>query len=170
MVPFKSNLNPQAGPFSPSNQSHPVPVNVNFSPTSYPQGLTIRSGHIIICSLRHKTHIIEELMEQDTLDNLTVTDTWLDNSISEAVISIHCMTLFRRDRACQRNCFCLTTCNPCRKGGGVCIYVGNTVSASAETNYTNPLLELSWVRIQIGRRDNILVECLYCPPPPHLNP
>ena len=35
-----------------------------------------------------------------------------------------------------------------------------------------PLLEISWVRIQIARRDNILVGCLYRPPPPppHLNP
>ena len=116
---YSQPLNPHAPVFTPSSPNPSTPA---FYSTIHPSN-RLNVGHINICSLRHKTHVITKLIDEHCLDLLAVTETWLDSSISDTEVSVPGTILLRRDRPCADGCTCLSSCTPCRKGGGICIFV-----------------------------------------------
>eukprot|EP00117_Sycon_ciliatum_P022663 scpid21797/ scgid3102/ RNA-directed DNA polymerase from mobile element jockey; Reverse transcriptase len=149
-------LNPHAPAFTPSSPLQPsAPVSCSYT--------HIKVGHINICSLRHKTHIIAKLIDQHALDLLAVTETWLDSSISDNEVSVPGAILFRRDRPCAEGCSCLSSCSPCRKGGGICMYVNDQVNVTPVLTHSHASLELMWLRTGTVN-DGVLFGCIYRPP------
>jgi len=150
-----ASLNPNARPFIPRN--------------TLLKQRQLNIGHINICSLRNKMHVVRRVMEKSTLDLLAVTETWLDSGISDNEVLLPGTTLFRRDRPCALDCSCLSSCEPCKKGGGICIYVKDDVSVTPVSTYTHERLELMWIRIGPARNNNTLIGCIYRPPSEPVN-
>ena len=83
---------------------------------------------------------------------LAISETWLNSCVSDEELVIDGYCLFRRDR-------------PDRAGGGVCIYVLDTIPAKLDVQFNCPDLELLWVRLQLHNHGSgLLVGCLYRPP------
>ena len=83
---------------------------------------------------------------------LAISETWLNSCVSDEELVIDGYCLFRRDR-------------PDQAGGGVCIYVLDTIPAKLDVQFNCPDLELLWVRLQLHNHGSgLLVGCLYRPP------
>ena len=156
---YSQPLNPHAPVFTPSSPNPSTPA---FYSTIHPSN-RLNVGHINICSLRHKTHVITKLIDEHCLDLLAVTETWLDSSISDTEVSVPGTILLRRDRPCADGCTCLSSCTPCRKGGGICIFVKEHVKAKHILDHSHSSLELMWLRAGTGK-DSTLFGCIYRPP------
>ena len=149
---ISKKLNPHAAPFHP----HTHHLTKHSS--------TLNIGHINIRSLRHKLCEVESIMIEQQLDILAVSETWLDNSVSDLEVHIRGTILYRRDRPCMTSCSCLTACGPCKKGGGVCLYVKETLRVSLDERYSHDALELLCIRCTPQRGSEILIGCIYRPP------
>ena len=156
---YSQPLNPHAPVFTPSTSSPNPPTPAFYSPCN-----RLNVGHINICSLRHQTHVsIAKLIDEHCLDLLAVTETELDSSISDTEVSVPGTILLRRDRPCVDGCTCLSACTPCRKGGGICIFVKEHVKAKHILDHSHSSLELMWLRAGKGK-DSTLLGCIYRPP------
>jgi len=157
---------------SVTNDSSTPTLNVHapiFVPSPYRNfRITTREdiiiGHINICSLRNKVHVITKLITTYNIDILAVSETWLDNSVSDGEVDIPTTTLYRKDRPCPSQCSCKLASSPCRKGGGVCLYVRSCLPVTRLDKFSHPDLELLWVRYEASRGRRIIVGCLYRPP------
>ena len=72
----------------------------------------IKFAHINIRSLRNKIHEIHTILSTHDIHVLSINETWLDDSISDATLQIPGYILYRHDRT--------------SRGGGVCFYVETT--------------------------------------------
>ena len=156
MNEVRSNLNPLAQPFVPhASSSHPSPHCITYS--------SISIGHINICSLRNKLFVLSKLVRFHNLDILAVSETWLDNSISDSEVDIRGFSMHRLDRKCNYNCSC-TNGTPCQKRGGVVIY------SRLQLGFKRMLiqhidLEMVWLRSKKREAgESFLIGCLYRPP------
>ena len=146
-----STLNPSAPPFVPKFSNDLL------------RSARIRIGHINIRSLRHKTHEIKHLISKYNLHALAVSETWLDNSVSDSEVEVDGFTLYRHDRPCSQNCSCVKSSEPCRKAGGVCIYADTSLGFRQE-----PLKSSHEILLLRSRKKkntpSLLVGCIYRPP------
>lgn len=71
------------------------------------KGLSI--CHLNAQSLRNKTDELRYIFEESNVDVICISETWLDNTVSDSMVSICGYKVFRSDRATH--------------AGGVCIYV-----------------------------------------------
>ena len=69
------------------------------------------------------------------IDKVGISETWLSQTTSDNLISIDGYTLFRRDRADGR------------RGGGLCIYVKNTLSCIERYDLSDTSLEAIWIKL-----------------------
>ena len=67
-------------------------------------------------SLLPKMSELKLIASNSTAAMISITETWLDNSVSDAEINIENYTVVRRDRN--------------RNGGGVCVYIRNDFAFS----------------------------------------
>ena len=74
----------------------------------------IKLPHLNVQSIRNRNHLIQvrELVVDEKLDILTLSETWLNSSTTNAEVKIQKYNIYRLDRKQK-------------KGGGVCIYVRN---------------------------------------------
>ena len=145
--------------FIPSSPNPPTPA---FYSTIHPSN-RLNVGHINICSLRHKNHVITKLKDEHCLDLLVVTETWLDSSISDTKVSVQGTILLRRDRPCVDGCTFLSSCTPCREGGGICIFLKEHVKVKHILDYSHSSPELMLLRVSKGK-DSSLLGCIYRSP------
>ena len=66
-------------------------------------------------------------MLSQTLDILALSETRLDNTFTDAAVSIEGFSLVRRDR--------------CRSGGGVAFYIRNVIDYKIRSDFSDPDLE-----------------------------
>ena len=90
------------------------------------------------------------MMKEQALDCLAITKSWLCNNISDAEIDIPGYIAHRKDR--QE-----------RSGGGVALYVRDSIQASRMTDLEVVELEVIWLQLNLLKR-NHLVACVYRPP------
>ena len=81
---------------------------------------------------------------------IAVTETWYDNSILNAEVVLPGYNLVRKDRD--------------MKGGGVCIYIKDTLPFNPLTDLTNDNIEGVWIEIMLKKTKPIIVGCVYRPP------
>jgi hypothetical protein len=85
---------------------------------------------------------------QNEFDVLTISETWLDNSIANDNLNIDGYDLLRNDRN--------------RQGGGVAVYIRNDIHYKFCDEYSSALHEVIWLRIYFGTTQ-ILFGAFYVP-------
>ena len=110
-------------------------------------------AHINVRSLHGKIEEIRFLARKINVDILCISETWLKSGISDGEIGITGYAVKRRDRKTGR------------KGGGVCIYVRDTLSYKDRYDLTEKS-SVEAVCIELVRKnaENVLCCCAYRPP------
>ena len=109
--------------------------------------------HLNVCSLLPKVDELRLLFEHyKGFDIFSVTETHLSSNVSDSEISINGYTLYRRDRQSHS------------KGGGVVVYVKDSLLVSRRTDLESTNVEGVWLEIFITKSRNILLGSLYRPP------
>ena len=109
--------------------------------------------HINARSFFPKKDEIHWVINELNVDACLISETWLDTNVLDQDIVLDGYALIRNDR---QN----------RKGGGVLIYVKNTIAFKERFDIiTNECLEMIWLEITTQHGSpNILLSCLYRPP------
>ena len=99
-------------------------------------------------------HIKDLLIEED-IDILCITETWLKPSIDDMYVNIENYSIFRSDRRDEK------------RGGGCCIYVKSCYQAmeinkNAQINNEDQQgIEDIWIKVQVKKMESIIVGALY---------
>ncbi|XP_035688766.1 uncharacterized protein LOC118424326 [Branchiostoma floridae] len=112
------------------------------------KGLTM--GHLNICSLYNKLDQLRVLMTSNNIDVMTLSETHLDDTISDAELHIAGYYLYRLDRN--------------RSGGGVAIYVSEAFTHSRRSDLQQPGLEALFCQINLPCTKPIIAGSVYRPP------
>ena len=89
-------------------------------------------------------------MQSQSLDILALSETRLDNTVTDPAVSIAGYTLVRRDR--------------CRSGGGVAVYIRNVIDFKIRSDLSDPDLEFLCIQIQKPKAKPFLLSNWYRPP------
>ena len=103
-----------------------------------------------VCSLRKKVNEVQNVIAARGIHIMCIAETWLDDSVSDGELTIPHFCLHRRDRSEGR-------------GGGVCMYIHESLSAVQLKTLESNALELMWMEIH-GKKRKHLVGCYYRPP------
>ena len=117
-------------------------------------GMGLYLGHLNILSLRNKVDEHKVHMEGKALDVLALTETWLCDSISKIEVDIPGCVLYCKKRQ-ERN------------GGGMVMYVCDSLQATVRVDLESPDLEVLWLQLRLMNK-NCLVACVYRPLTLHL--
>ena len=91
-------------------------------------------------------------MQEENFDVLFINETWLNNNVNDAEINIPGYSILRKDRDNGR-------------GGGVAVYLKNTLNAMFRDDITNGSdIETIWVEIIIKNVGAVLLGTIYRPP------
>ena len=104
--------------------------------------------HINVQSLVHKVDLVA--VELSCHDIITISETWLDNSIENNDIAI---PNFQPPIRLDRN----------RHGGGVAVYVKNNIPFNERADLYIPNLEAIWIEVNLGNR-KVLIGTFYIHP------
>lgn len=106
--------------------------------------------HINTRSLVNKKDELAYLAERSSAAVLCVTETWLDETIHDAEVQLPGYTLQRKDRN--------------REGGGVCMFIKNSLAFNRRSDLENEELELLACDILLPKTKPILIGVVYRPP------
>ena len=95
----------------------------------------LKIAHLNVCSIRNKIDELRVLQNIYRFDIIAITETHLDSSISNNLLYIDGMKIFRRDR---------TKC----KGGGCIMYCAEYLKATHRKDLASKDLEAIWVQIK----------------------
>ena len=129
--------------------------------TSRPRGrrdntCNIKIAHLNICSLKNREHLIlaKETAISNKIDIFTISESWLDSSVSDAEIEFPGYNLYQLDRVNKH-------------GRGVCAFVRQEYKAERLSNITfisKSGLHQLWLKIQVHNFKSFLVCMAYRPP------
>ena len=111
--------------------------------------IQLRVATLNICSLRYKINDLERLLDEEEIDIIGITETWLDSTFGDGELHIAGYTLHRLDRSGRR-------------GGGVCVYCKDHIPVKQLHDLERDGLELTW--LEIGSVQKYLFGCMYRPP------
>ena len=112
------------------------------------KGLTM--AHLNVRSLIPKIEQVAYILQTTQVDILSLNETWLDGTISNADLHIDGYEIIRADRN--------------RAGGGVALYISNDINYHLRDDLFINGLEALWVEIQRDKISPILVSTMYRPP------
>ena len=115
------------------------------------KGLNIM--HLNIRSLRNKTTELSLLAQRAKANVIAITETWLDSSITDSEVMIPGYNIVRKDRSTL--------------GGGVCLYVKDTLAYNTRTDLSDDQFEAIWINLLSKKTKPILIGCVYRPPHQH---
>lgn len=107
-------------------------------------------AHVNVCSLHNKLQEVECIVRGNCINILAISETHLDDSITDSAVSINGFTIFRKDRN--------------RFGGGVAIYVQNHLPVKIRHDLMKEGIEANCVQVYLPHLKTILVCCFYRPP------
>ncbi len=111
----------------------------------------LKIGQLNVRSLPAHYDEIKQILLNTDFDIMAITETWLNNNISNNMVKIPGYKMYRRDRTLKT-------------GGGICIYVKEYLSSKLiNVVYDNNLIELMFVEV-ILKHCKIAVGVLYRPP------
>ena len=118
-----------------------------------PDGLEIL--HLNIRSLRNRAHLLElrELAFEKKSDIITISETWLNTTVTSAEVQIEGYKLHRLDRLHKR-------------GGGVCAYVRKDLKSSVLkdlTSISERNFHQLWIKVQYKKFKSIIICVTYRP-------
>ena len=104
--------------------------------------------HLNVRRLLPKIEEIRQLVKQLKIGVICLTESWLDETISDEEIAINNYCIVRKDRN--------------RKGGGVCVYVRSEVAFNCRDDIASDL-EIVWMDICLPKTNPILLGACYRP-------
>ena len=132
--------------------NHPDPIATTDVPDQYE--LFKKKGlhflHINARSLLPKLTDARLLVQRTNAAVLAVTETWLDESVTNAEIELNGYIVNRKDRN--------------RKGGGVCLYIRSDIAFNPKPELSTDDLESLYVNIFLPKTKPILIGVCYRPP------
>ena len=127
-------------------------------------GRGIHLTHLNIRSLWNKFSLFENYLKNN--NNITVfgiSESWLTTDHIDRIIEIDGYNLYRNDRKWNDK----QSISP-KKGGGICIYVKNTVISNAYELADHTMstidIEIQWITLVHPRMNKICIANLYRPP------
>ena len=138
------------------NEVNPGPGSTTTQGTKTSKKNNVKIAHLNVRSLKQRDHFIQvkDTVQRNDFDVFTISETWLNCSVSDLEIEIPGYNVFRVDRQDKR-------------GGGVCIYarqgfkteVLHDISGISETG-----LHQLWIKLQVRNFKSFLVCTTYRPP------
>ena len=110
----------------------------------------LRISHLNICSLTSKLDYLRSLLQRGNIDIFTLSETHLDDTVSDAELKIDNYKLERVDRN--------------RRGGGVCVYIIDNLTYIRRLDLESHELEALWIEIKLPNTKPILTGTFYRPP------
>ena len=136
-------------------------VNPNPGPTIFKQQYrksvnNLKIGHLNVRSLKNCEHLqlVKHTILQNKLDVLTLSDTWLNSSITDLELKIPGHDLYRIDRNIKT-------------GGGVGAYARKTYKVKVLddiSNISDNGLNQLWINLQVRNLKSIVICTIYRPP------
>ena len=105
--------------------------------------------HLNIRSLLPKLDEIRLIVKESNAAIFGLTETWLDNSVSDSEVAIEGYSIVRKDRN--------------RHGGGVCVYVRDNLTFNTRSDLDEET-ESVWLDLLLPRTIPVLVGVCYRPP------
>ena len=106
-------------------------------------------------SLFPKLDELRALLATSAVDLVAITESWLRSDIDDSLLSISAFNLFRKDRGVGR-------------GGGICVYLSNTIPCKRRLDLENPIFECLWLTLRPKRLprplSGIAICVVYHPP------
>jgi len=99
----------------------------------------------------NKREELQVLIESQNVDIVGITETWGKADITDGEIGFPGFKLYRKDRAAVNN----------KKGGGVALYVRNSLHAAECDDLNSKLCESVWCKIYVDKTKHFLVGVCY---------
>ena len=155
------DVHPCPGPsVNTSNDSIPLQVHRTISAEQHdhnavsPFQCLRRKGlhflHLNARSVISKLVDLKRISQEARPAVLAVSESWLDSSVTDDEVKIDGYTILRKDRN--------------RNGGGVCMYVKNSIAFNRRSDFTSTLLESIWIDLLIPKMKPITIGTCYRPP------
>ena len=107
--------------------------------------------HLNVRSLLGHFDQVLEFVNSYSPDILALSETWLDSSVDDSLVAIPGFRVYRSDRH--------------RHGGGVCMYVNDSLKCARSDFDNNPAVESIWLEISTPSSPSAtLTGCVYRPP------
>lgn len=110
----------------------------------------LRMAHLNICSLRNKIQDISEIILEQDLHKMAISETHLDPTIVDALLNIDGFNIYRLDG----NIY----------GGGIALYVQSHIPVRVREDLSIVGVEAMWLQIQLPHLRSLLIGCCYRPP------
>ncbi len=110
----------------------------------------LRIAHLNICSLRNKINDIREILIEQKLHILAISETHLDPVIDSALLNIEGYSIYRKDRNAW--------------GGGVAFFIQSHIPLKVREDLGSKEIEVIWLQVQLPYLKPVLVGCCYRPP------
>jgi hypothetical protein len=105
-------------------------------------------------SIVNKIKELKVMIEEENMDIIAITETWLNDNVTDDEVSINGYTLFRKDRRDEVKC----------RGGGVAMYIKNKLNPTINSDLGNDSFSESiWCSIGLGSDNTILGVCYRAP-------
>lgn len=113
--------------------------------------------HINICSLINKIDLVRNYICDHDIDCLSISETWLRNTIPDELLQISGYNLTRLDRP---------NTNRYNRGGGICVYTKCKYDVELLANIPAPSLDLECIGIKLSCNNINTINCItvYRPP------
>ena len=103
--------------------------------------LNIKIAHLNVCSLKSRENfiLVKDAIQSAGFDIFTISETWLDSSVTDAFVYVPGYSLFRQDRG------------PQKAGDGLCVYTRDTLKVEYIENLssvTSDGFQQLWLKIQ----------------------
>ena len=110
----------------------------------------------------HKQHYINNILLNNNIDILVITESWLREDVENKFVSSKNYIISRQDRAT------LNHYNITKRGGGICIYVHDSIPFSQVDipgyNINNANLEMHTLKLNLKNLRPIFITAIYRPP------
>lgn len=110
----------------------------------------LKIAHININSIRNKIHEITEILNNDNIHVLAISETHLDSTFDDSALSILGYNIFRRDRNSH--------------GGGVAFFIQEHIAVKIRKDLMCYEIETIWLQFHLPHSKPMLVGCCYRPP------
>ena len=104
--------------------------------------------------LGHKSEI-ESLLNEQHIDILSISETWLYPDINNSFVNIHSYNLYREDHG---------------RGGGVCFYIKDHLKVTELDGDIDKQqgVEVKWLSVQLRYHPSFIIGCFYRHPKAHV--
>ena len=107
-------------------------------------------AHVNVNSLANKVDEVLNVVQRNNLHVLVITETHLDQTITNGQIELRGYNIIRKDRN--------------RRGGGVAIYIQEHLLFKVRDDLCVNGLEILWIQIHLPFQQPKLIGCIYRPP------